>query len=116
MVAQVERKPRGIQASFSWGVAAVLALALLVGIGVAAAQVRARDATIADQATSISRQATALQQSGEQVLSLRRIAALDESIIEAYGQVQAQRLAMEQALRGEFGEVYESHAVAAAGA
>ncbi len=115
MVAHVEQKRWWIQMPISWAVEGVLVLALLAGTGVAAAQVRGRDATIADQAAGISQQAVTLQQSREQVVAQRRVAAVDGAIIQVYAQEQAQRTAMDRALRGEDSEIYESYAVVAAG-
>ena len=74
MVAHVEQKRWWIQMPISWGVKGVLVLALLVSVVVGAAQVRGRDATIADQAAGISQQAVTLQQSREQVVAQHRAA------------------------------------------
>ena len=105
MVAHVEQKHWWSQMPFSWGVEGVLVLALLASVGLGVTQVRSRDATIADQATGISQQAAIL-----------RRAELDGAIIQAYAQAQAERTAMERALRGEDNEIYESYAVMAAAA
>ena len=137
-----ERKHWWLRVPCSWGVDVVLVLALLAGAAFGIAQVRGRDATIADQAAGISErdvtiadqaagitqqavtmadlvaafneQAVTLQQAREQVQAQRRVAELDGTIIEAYGVLQAQRVAMERAQRGESGERYEAAAVAAA--
>ena len=103
MVAHVEQKHWWIQMPFSWGVEVALVLALLASVGIGVAQVRSRDATIADQAAGISQQAGTL-----------RRAELDDAIIQAYALAQAERTAMERALRGEDSEIYESYAVTAA--
>lgn len=116
MLAHVERKHWWTQLPFSWGVEMVLVLALLAGTAFAATQVRGRDVTIADQSAVISQQAATIRQSEEQALTLRRVAYVDGALIEAYGTLQAHRAAMEKALRGEYGEVYESYEVQAAGA
>jgi hypothetical protein len=105
MGAHVEQKRWWIQMPVSWGVEVALVLALLASVGVGVAQVRSRDATIAAQAAGISQQAGAL-----------RRAELDGAIIQAYAQAQAERTAMERALRGEDSEIYESYAVTAAAA
>ena len=105
MDAQVERTRWWSQMPFSWGVEVALVLALLVSVGVGVGQARSRDATIAAQAASISQQAGAV-----------RRADLDEAIIQAYAQAEAERVAMERALRGEDSEIYESYAVTAAAA
>ena len=116
MGAQVEQKHWWIQTPFSWGVEVALVLALLASVGVGVAQVRSRDAMIADQAAGISQQALTLQQAREQVAAQRRAAEVDEAIIQAYSRLPAQRTAMERALRGEGSEVYESYGIVAAAA
>jgi hypothetical protein len=105
MGAPVEQKHWWIQRPFSWAVDVALVLALLASVGVGVAQVRSREVTIADQAAGIGRQAGAL-----------RRAELDGAIIQAYAEAQAERTAMERALRGEDSEIYESYAVTAAAA
>lgn len=141
MLMHAERKHWYSQFPLSWGVEIVLVIALLAGTAFAASQVTSRNATIADltaegvraesfwtarvqerdvmlqtQATTLSQQATALQQTEAQRLMRLKIAEIDDAIIQTYGVLQTQRTAMDNAQRGFFGEVYESYEVAALGA
>ena len=110
-VAQVEQKHWWIQYPFSWAVEVVLVLALLASVAVGVAQVRGRDATIAEQAAGLSQQDAAIQLAGEQ---MGRMAAVDGALFAAYGLLPVQLAALAQARRGESGEVYESAALAEA--
>jgi hypothetical protein len=99
-------------------VAAVLALALLAGAAIAATQLGSREAIITDQAVRLQA-VTQQQQATADILTRavtyhERVAALDGAIIAAYGTLEAQRAALEQARRGEYSEVYESTAIAEA--
>jgi hypothetical protein len=90
MLTHVERRRWWTQLPFSRGVEVALAFALVAGGAVAAAQVRGRDATIADQAAAIDRQAVAI---GRQAIAIRqaeverralsRLAELDAALIGA---------------------------------
>ena len=115
MVAHVARKHWWIQFPISWGVEVVLVLALLASVGFGVAQVRSRDATIADQAAGIGQQAATVRQSEKQLLILGTLAEVDSAIVEAYSKLAVQRItAMDQARRGDSGEVYESIVIAEA--
>jgi hypothetical protein len=90
MSMHVERKHWYTQLPFSWGVEAILVVALLAGTAVAATQVRGRDTTITEQATIISQQTTTI---GQQAMAIRqaeldrqtlgRLANLDAALLDA---------------------------------
>lgn len=125
-VTTLERKPWGIlpQLPSAWGVAAVLAVALLVSIGTATALVRSRETTIADQAALMRHQADTAehyQQTNEALLRtahqyaahllvLSEVAELDRAIIVMSGQLQVLHLAVEHALHVG-GETYAEAAM-----
>jgi len=73
-------------------------------------------ADLLDQRAIVQQQTATIQQSEAQLLTLREVAKLDAAIIEVYGLLQLQQLAMEQALRGQGPEAYQAAEIAWAGA
>jgi hypothetical protein len=112
----VERNHWWAQLPFSGGVAAVLVLALLVGAGFAATQVRGQDVTIAGQAATISQQTATIRQAQEQIHIMRSFAEIDRAIMAAYITLQADHAAMAQALLDNEGEIDEVYDLASASA